>query len=355
MAYELVNVNHGTYAVDWDLIWRINWNYSRAGAQLDCARVVRESQAGINPMTWGLPDLQYVEVDWERVRRNAPLEAVQRNIQMVNDFARSADAVTNQLKTLIGETRRLQDRFHQFMKATSHEAMKEIERSVSTYGTIVEGLKWVRDTSATILVGIGTGGVGAGGAALGTIAGTGIKAWGKYEDTGNVGLAVVEAGTGVLFSVIPGMKGVSTGTGQKFVKAIISASADTYKGTLEGKSLYEAAANGMLNFATPAVGELAKSDLVKGILQKSAVPVATRLLSGPLPPMDKLATTVAAKLSEDIFKKGGKNAIGWAFSGPKNSQDPSEPELADYLTFADELLVKFAVVDMEKGIGRSSW
>jgi hypothetical protein len=355
MAYDLVETTNGQFAVDWDVIWRILRNYCRAGNQLDCARVVRESQTTANPMTWGLPDLQYVDVDWDKVRQDTQTEMLARSMQIVKDFERSADSVAYQLKAMISETGRLQDRFHNFMKMVSQDAYREIEKSVATYGSIVEGLKWVRDLSATILVGLGTGGVGAGAAVLGTGAGTLIKTVGKYEDTGSVGLATVEAATGVVFTFIPAARGVSVSGGMKVVKAVISASADTYRGVLEGKPLGQSIMNGSLQLASPAVGELAKSDLVRGILAKTAVPVMTQLL-GSTPGIEQLTGSVASKVSEELFKKGGKAVIGWAMSGPKASQ-PSDgtSELADYLTFEDDALVKLAIVDMAKGVARSTW
>jgi len=355
MAYELVETKNGRYSVDWDVVWRIIRSYSRAGNQLDCARVVRESQTTVNPMSWGLPDLQYVDVDWEKVRQDTQAETLTRSVQMVKEFERSAESVAYQLKALISETKRLQDRFHNFMKMVSQDAYRELEKSVATYGNIVEGLKWVRDLSATILVGLGTGGVGVGAAALGTGAGTLIKTWGKYEDTGSVGLATVEAATGVVFTFIPAVGGVSVSGGVKAVKAVISASADTYRGILEGKPLGQSILTGSLQLAAPAVGELAKSDLVQGVLARTAVPVATKLL-GPLPGMDQLTASVASKVSEELFKKGGKGVIGWAMNGPKASQPSDDTsELADYLTFEDDALVKLAIVDMAKGVARSSW
>ena len=160
MAYEMVQTARGKYAVDWETIYGIIRNYCRSGAQLDHARTVRESQAGINPLSWGLPDLQYVEVDWDKVREQTQKGMIFRSIQAANDFARSPEMVANQMKTLISDTRRYHDRFQNYMKSVSQASTAEIEKSVKMFGNMVEGAKWVRDLSGAILVGLGTGGLG---------------------------------------------------------------------------------------------------------------------------------------------------------------------------------------------------
>lgn len=356
MAYELVRTVRGQYAVDWETIYGIIRNYCRAGAQLDCARTVRESQAGINPLSWGLPDLEYVEVDWDKVREQTQKGMIVRSIQAANDFARSPEMVANQMKTLVSETKRYQDRFQNYMKSVSQSSTAEIEKSVKMFGNMVEGAKWVRDLSGAILVGLGTGGAGTAATVLGTGAGTFIKTVGKYEDTGSVGLATVEAATGLVFTFIPAVGGFKlTGT-EKMVKAVISTGADTYKGVLEGKSVWNALAAGSLQLAAPQVGELVKSQAVQNILGKVAVPVLTNVVSGPLP-VNELTKGLTSKLSEELFKKAGKAGVDRVFKTPKPPAPPSggTGELADYLTFADEALVRLAIVDMSAGVGRSGW
>jgi hypothetical protein len=79
-------------------------------------------------------------------------------------------------------------------------------------------------------------------------------------------------------------------------------------------------------------------------------------VSGPLP-MQELTKSLTSKLSEELFKKAGKAGVDRVFKTPKPPAPPSggTGELADYLTFADEALVRLAIVDMSAGIGRSSW
>ncbi len=173
-----------------------------------------------------------------------------------------------------------------------------------------------------------------------------------------MGLAAVEAASNIVFTIIPAGRGVKLAGNAKMVKIIISAGTDTWKGILEGKSVGEAALAGSLNFAAPSVGKMiAENGVVQAVLSKTAVPVLVRVLSDDPDLLREVSTEVTKKLAEEMFKKGGKAASG-AVMHPKSPaalQDPMDTDIGDSLTFEDNFLLKFAIVDMEKGIGRSAW
>lgn len=360
MAYQLVNTSQGQFAIDWDTCTRIIRNCIRARKQLQHAKIVKESQVSMNPMTWGLPDLEYVDVNWDKVKEETLTGTWGTGLELASKVERSVENVAFQLKAMQAETHKLQNDFKSLMRLATHRTMMEIEKSTATYGRWVDGLKLTRDLSGAILIGISTAGVGVAAdvAIVGAGAGTIIKTTAKYQDTGSVGLAAVEAASNIVFTIIPAGRGVKLAGNAKMVKIIISAGTDTWKGILEGKSVGEAALAGSLNFAAPSVGKMiAENGVVQAVLSKTAVPVLVRVLSDDPDLLREVSTEVTKKLAEEMFKKGGKAASG-AVMHPKSPaalQDPMDTDIGDSLTFEDNFLLKFAIVDMEKGIGRSAW
>src|SRR5687768_1320968 len=76
MAYELLTSGQTQFAIDWDIVSRIVRSYHTSVLQMMYAREVTMSQSHwYNPMTWSLPAISHVEVDWESVRTDADSRA----------------------------------------------------------------------------------------------------------------------------------------------------------------------------------------------------------------------------------------------------------------------------------------
>src|SRR6266508_1605140 len=103
--------------------------------------------------------------------------------------------------------------------------------------------------------------------------GTVVKTTAKYQDTGNAGVAALEATQNIVCTVIPVAR---QATMSKAVKTVISTTMDAGKALLEGKSLGTAIAAGAVNVPTAAGGELAKKGL-QTVLGKTAVPVVVKV------------------------------------------------------------------------------
>ncbi len=338
MTYKAYDTAQGLFAVDWDTFIKIVRSYHRSKLQLRYSKEVRESQSTINPLSWGLPDLVYIEVDWDKV--NSELQALV--ILSANELAFKAvfakdgiDRLVHELQMMQYDTRKYNERIRESMMFASRISMREIENSVEGYQTAVEIAKVTRDLSGSILMGAATVVTGGGAAIAVGAAGTVIKTTAKYQDTGSVGVAVVEASQQLVCTVIPIARGAKMGTA---LKVIISTAADTGKALLEGKSIGKAVAVGSVNLITGPAAAVAKEKLVS-LLGKVAAPVVV-----------KVVEDITKKFTQNKIKQVGTGSAAPADFAPKHSEN----EWTE-LTFEDDLLLKFAFIDMEKGLGRSWW
>lgn len=192
------------------------------------------------------------------------------------------------------------------------------KESLSQMKRWVVGAKAVRDIGASIVV-IGSSVItmpAAAAAALLTT-GSGIKAYGKYQDTGNVGAAgvefVCEMGVGMLAI---GAKAVGTlSKAESFcVTVFAKLPAEATKSAVSGDSLAQTAATMLTAGAFPYV-----SDCAKSLIQKVPVPAIFKEVykgSKGLQELAEVAVGAAEGKIEDIVKDGVKNKIGGKGKNP---------------------------------------
>lgn len=174
-----------------------------------------------------------------------------------------ADAAINKLTTLRQQTKKYLNIYFENLEkvnAQNASALKNMDRWVT-------GAKFVRDTSATIVV-VGTGVITmpASAAAALLTAGSGVKAYGKYTDTGNIGAAgvefVCEMGVGML-GIGAKAVGETLTVGEKICIVLFAKMpAEAAKSAASGDTLAESAAStlttGVLSFAGEGLTELLK-------------------------------------------------------------------------------------------------
>jgi hypothetical protein len=135
-----------------------------------------------------------------RQRADASFRAFQR--QLWND----GDAAYRQLIVLRRDAVRLTARLRERQSDASRRTSTNIDRAVQRGEMLVSASRGVRDVSAGVLV------LGAtflsGGAAIGVLgAGSALRGTGTYQDTGNVGAAVLTSTTTFAFGMIPLARG----------------------------------------------------------------------------------------------------------------------------------------------------
>src|SRR5262249_35990648 len=72
MPYQFITNGSTAYAIDWDLVDRLLLSHCKAMMLDAYSRVVRLSESKwYDPTSWGLPEIEQLEVDWLLVRSKA--------------------------------------------------------------------------------------------------------------------------------------------------------------------------------------------------------------------------------------------------------------------------------------------
>ena len=350
MTYKAYNFRQGSFTVDWATCLRIIRSHHRAFLQLKYSKDMRDSQISLNPLSWGLPDLHYVEVDWDKVNQDLPgcvHGTAHRLAQLAKYDDSGIDKFVQELKTFQYCTRANTLSFRRSLNAASMMSAREVEKSTATYQTAADRAKLVRDLSASFLVGAATvaaaaptaaiAGVAVSGQAAavgGAVVGGALKTTAKFQDSGSYGAAWIEAGQQLTLTVIP----ISYGAKAPMIyKLLINAPADACKALLEGKSMTKSV---LIAASNSSIGYFAKSseDPLKKIFGKIAVPIAVKMV-------------------EDRAKKAAQSAIKSNGSGSPKPPGPADDDSdgLQNMSFEDDMLLKFTVIDNAKGIGRSWW
>lgn len=358
--WEVVESGDGTYAVHWPTVYKIIESRVRAEKQNQHARLVRESQTGLHPLSWGLPDLVNLEVDWERVRKETRIVTDAEFAAMRWNAYSSMEDQIQKLREAIVLTQMEKQRFKVLLSHAQDQSMQAVERAVGRGQTAIDIAKVVRDSSATtLLIGATLLSGGAAGAAFATLAtGSGLKATAKYQDTGNLGAASVELAGNLFFGLIPiGTGGQALQGTAKYVVLTMRSTWSSTVALVEGKSLAHALAVGGITFVSdPLAGAIVKMPVAKKMIERVAVPVTASTILRRTP-ADEVKTIVEKGVPAALrtgFAKGGAAALG-AMNGPssasgagKVSARPVSP-LIDNAILESELLLRFTIIDMERG------
>jgi len=351
MAYEIVQNGNTQFAIDWDIVHRLRRSYWTACLQYQYSNEVTMSDSHwYNPMSWSLPDVSQIEVDWERVRRDAALNTDQEVQSMRQQAKHDARKVARDLAWGTDEAARYKELFIDWMGEVQTQNMHNINKAVDDYESKIEIARFVRDTSADGLM-VGAS-VMSGGAALGVMsAGSFLKGQAKFQDSGSVGAGVMEGAGSFVFAYVK--LGKKFSFKQDMVLALVQASYKTGTELVGGASFGKAALSGALKLTGPSVERLFKIGPTKTLFDKAAMPIVITYGG------ENIASTALSKFAGKtvqtrLIEKAGKN---WLL-GPSPQQDASpEPTrrrnvLIDETTLTNKLLLHLGYVNMDNGIGR---
>lgn len=252
MGYCAVQTDGGLYMVDFALVDRVVHNAYYYKSTLQNAKKVRTQEG------WGLPETVHYEVDYARAKNEAKSGvmlfnaarslskglAQMRQKRSIAATARDMEILRDCVTELEREGRLAKQTLAKRQHEASRQSMKNITTTAGRWETAAEVAKVVRDASADIL--LVTAGVMSGGTMLAVAAGGSLlKGAGKWQDTGNFGAGVVQAGFSFVTVIIPGGDKVGhLGKGAArslvFVKGGMEFMGNTSVALVEGKSLGEA-------------------------------------------------------------------------------------------------------------------
>lgn len=354
MAYELVASRTGQYAVDWEVVDRLVRSYWQASYQLNYSTSKTESEASwYNPFSWSLPDIKQIDVPWDKVREASAVQGTRDMLKFVKSAQLDMRSVANELDFRLGETARLKTQFTDYMKSVQSGNMSAIDRAVGDYEGMIEVSRFIRDTSADI-VAIGST-IATGGAAVGLLgASSGLKGYGKYQDTGSVGAAVTYgAGSMVLGAFKIG--GAKLSGGEEAVFIVFQGVLETGTSLVAGDTVAKAIKKGGLKIASTGAAQALFSQ--PWVIESFAkIPFPFTIMVGNQEFAIDMADKVVEKISKKLFEKGVKAGTSRAIDALKPEevavpQTRSSSGVADEALLYNQILLKLAIVNMEKGVG----
>lgn len=360
MAYQLVTTRSGQeYAVDWDVVSKLTMSYHRSRYQLEKAEARRSWDGSITSISsWGLPVLQNVEVDWDAVRSNTNLSAFADVFRFRNMADRSVRDVAVELKAMVTDTAINRRNFADWMKEVQAANMIAMNASVDNYEGIIDVLRYTRDLSADF-VAVGST-IATGGAAAAMLGGSAaMKGTAKWQDTGNVGAAVLY-GTGHLALGAFKIGGKALSSGMEWTLIVVEAGLESTTSWVAGDSFDKVVETGALKFLSlgaaqaffglgPVKSIFEKAPLPAGLTAKINSSWVSQLIDNPL--TEETGKQIVEKGSAAVMQAGvqaGRELLTKEAGGPNTGQ----AGLVYEMPLTDLALVDMAIVNMKLGIGR---
>jgi hypothetical protein len=304
--------------------------YLHATATLRRSKIVRVSR-------FIGPDDVYVETDTNGLRAEKDRQAPAMYEVQAKALLKNAKAGLGALINMRDETLDAATELRKMQKKTTTELFENVEKSVWRKELATDGLKLVRDSSATIIT------VGSvfltGGAALTALGGASVMKGGfTFQDTGSVPAAMIDATGNFLMGAI----GVGTvGTAARSSVMTLRSSTALAKTAFRESVMKDVPTKGAFMFFAAVLGgstELTKGaitgkpieDALKAAGTKMAVDALSMGLLGPI--LDSRAWPVAARLVTDSFSAvAGDKLVSWAGEPPKQNL-PKPESLFDVTT-----------------------
>ena len=245
------------WMVDWEIVRSILRSNANQHAQLAHGRTTTTSRVNwLNPFSWQMPDVVSYEVDWSAQRRER--ESTLRDLltEATSMVPRvGCDGFRQWLRMRIDETESYRDSFQTRLTGASHRTMQNIESSVDGYENSIAVTRFVRDTSADVVL-VGATFMTGGAAVAAAGAGSVMRGGFTYQDTGNIGLAAVETTASLVTTLIPVGRAASGATAASFADdatvILVGANFDVAKAIIQGDSFDQALARAGTNAAAGA-------------------------------------------------------------------------------------------------------
>ncbi|MDZ4391871.1 hypothetical protein [Cypionkella sp.] len=209
-----------------------------------------------------MPTTFLFETDWSGLRADVDEETNTFYLDAAGRLARDPASMRANLLGMIGRGRSDFNAVEGMRRRATRQSSESISNNVSGWETALAVAQFTRDTSATILV-VGAG-LLSGGAAFGVLgAGSVLRGTATYQDTGNVGAAVIN-GSGTFIVGMVGIAGANPALMRSeqlqlmFVGSGLQGGVQGAQSLVEGKTpkqaLQQAAVSAGFNLLGSAVG-----------------------------------------------------------------------------------------------------
>lgn len=358
MVYTMVRCRTEEYAVDWSVVERFSRNYWRTYYQNGYSNTVKMSESSwYNPFSWKMPEVATLEVPWDTVNSWTD-SAVQSDMATYKARAPSdMRGVAYDIQYKMEQVTVEKSKFRNRLRDVERQNYLAMEAASESYAGIVEWTRFVRDSSADVVM-LGSTVLTGGAAAFLLAGGAAMKGGFKYQDTGSAGAALLY-GVGSAALGVFKISGKALTAGGEMVLIAANGSLETAVGYVSGDSFSKALYSGTLKVASQGVAQLVFGNSVaKSLFARMVLPMRITVAD---PEAMKAGVKLMVDRAEDVAlrvtKKMTENTL--KFAG-KQLAKPEAPGilaangvgLVDDVPFEDRLLLYLAIVNMEKGIGR---
>ena len=355
MSYSLVKSVSAEYAVDWEVIERFCKSYWLTYYQsLYSSTTSMSESTWYNPFSWSLPTLYTLDVDWDKARSAAQSATASDLSGYSQNAAREMRDIALEVKWKVEQTAVNRRNFTDALKAVQAASLAEMERASDDYTGLIEACRFVRDTSANV-VAIGST-IATGGAAVGLLGvSSSLKGYGKYQDTGKAGPAVLYGAGSMLVGAFK-VGGTTLKPAGEFALIIGQGALEAGTSFAAGDSFAKAVEKGGLKVASTGAAQMIFSaSVVKRFFSKMPIPFNVTVTN-----TEGLATDKANVLVEKISKKMTEKTLASAGRSGLDALRASAPDqprtvstgLIDEVPIEQMFLLYLAIVHMEKGVGR---
>lgn len=280
---ELLACPDGHWQVDWEVTHRIISSNVYAQSLLAFSEEVRldEDKSVLDSLF--MPDIYSIEVDWERVRQVKQ----QYSQHYMNELRRLAlkdggQKARDTLGQMMQGTSGLRASWSKMQKNAQRKSAANINQAVARAETGAEIARGVRDLCIDgLIIGAGVMTGGAGGALLSASSSGILKGAAKYQDTENVGSAMLTATGSFTTALIPIVGKGSAKVALIVTKSKINGMFETASALSEGKSMEQALAQGLVasvsSAGTAGLMSMLKSQSGRKLLTRFAYPVTTKI------------------------------------------------------------------------------
>lgn len=352
MAYELLANGATQFAIDWGVVSRVVRSYHTARLQYAYARDVTMSDSQwYNPMTWSLPKVSHVEVNWDAVRTDSESLAEAAVHDMRVEAKYNAARIARRLEDMIEMTAERKEAFVDRIGTVQTQNMQSINKAVEEYEAGAEIARFVRDTSADGLM-VGAS-VMTGGTAVAALGGASFfKGVCRFQDTGSVGAGVMHGAGSLAFAYVK--LGKTFTFKDDVALALVQAPYTVGTELVGGATVSKAVGASALKLTSPAADGLFKLGPAKTLFDKVAVPIV--ITYGGENVASGFLSKLAGKTAQRALEARGKEALNESTASGGDAGPDLSPrrqgQVIEQSTVSTKFLLHLAVVNMDKGIGR---
>ena len=149
------------------------------------------------------PDTVRIEIDYHNMRSVVRARATREYQRFVDTLSNDGSAAYAMLVTARTQAVESDAYVRRRQRRAASETAQNLNRAVRTAETGLAVARFIRDTSASVLIIGSTVIPGATPALVALTGGSLLQGYGTYQDTGNVGAAVIQASTSFVFGLVP--------------------------------------------------------------------------------------------------------------------------------------------------------